>query len=65
MRIKFGQLLGNSLTLCHFEKKARRTTDLGETVNHNSRPVQREQQAFSARVHAALNRGLFVIIKLV
>src|SRR5690242_7140884 len=50
MRIKFGRMWGNSLMSSHFEKKARRTTDLGEVVNHNSRLGRHVDLASSQRI---------------
>ncbi|SDI00845.1 hypothetical protein SAMN05216338_101637 [Bradyrhizobium sp. Rc2d] len=61
MRIKFRQMWGNSLMLSHFEKKARRTTDLGEIVNYNSRPERCGQRPSSAAFLNASNQVNFVV----
>jgi len=61
MRIKFGQFRGNSLTLYHFEKKARRTTDLVALVNYNSRPIQRAGRAPSGNLSKRTNQVIFVV----
>jgi hypothetical protein len=61
MRIKFGRIWGNSLTLSHFEKKARKITDLAAIVNDASGPDRHHHLASPARAHDALNHALFVI----
>ena len=64
MRIKFGRMWGNALTLSHFEKKARKTTDLGASVNHVSRPGLRGLFDVCGRIHDALDNVIFVVLKL-
>jgi hypothetical protein len=55
MRIKFGRMWGNALTSSHFEKKARRTTDLARSVNHVSRPICVDFFDVCDRIHDALD----------
>ena len=60
MRIKFGQMWGNSLGSSHFEKKARKITDLVGSVNYNSRQDRHSEQAPPATSPGPPNQVVFV-----
>ncbi|OPY93890.1 hypothetical protein A5906_16360 [Bradyrhizobium sacchari] len=61
MRIKFGRMWGNSLTLSHSEKKARRTTDLVASVNHNSWLDRGDQRTSYGHLSRHTNQVIFVV----
>lgn len=63
MQIKFGPIWGNALTLSHFEKKARRNTDLAASVNHVSRPFGAIDLASPTASHDASNCVLSLIFE--
>jgi hypothetical protein len=60
MRIKFGQMWGKSFASSHFEKNARRNTDLLGPVNYNSRQDRRSELAPPVTSPRPSNQVVFV-----
>jgi hypothetical protein len=53
--------MGQLVKAVPFREKARRTTDLGGAVNHNSHPFRRDHLASPAALYDASNYAVFVV----